>query len=659
MLPSGEGPGGQALYAWDPSQSWPGGAQHDSRLDQLVSFWRAGLSLAEVFSAIEQQAGLKLGFWPEGNENRRVRVNLFLRQDRPPTLRELMVQLMWVTDCPFASAGDGESRAYYLLSTTLGQGLENASEEAARADREYWQEWRRRNQEEMLSRITVYAQALALSPDDLIAQYQGKDDYLLYNLLDPRRRAAVQYFCDLPQETRLALAREELVIRRDPGEFSPEERQLLEQAAGFQESWLKEGKVQFRIRSDGIMSYIGALIHRPGMPEEGDNAWDGIGMGQAWGWSADGRPTPREEVALRRLLGQQVTADQEKMLIEQLPQESASASRLHRQRAWEERRAKPRGLSLRMTERLLIPLALDQRHSPLLCELQEAVARELAVNVVSDTFVDLPRSLRPAPEGEITTAFDVLASACEGGLSREDLLREWEDPSVQAALAWEWGDAGDFLRFRSEHRDIWRAALLPEEALARFERWFAPYLEPEQLNRLQDGSLRVPLDLDAALWVASHLTQIQVRYGGYLWYGDPADEKEVWALGLRQYILNEMSCKPLYRLLATFSSRQWEQARKESLRVGTELSPSQQTIFREHQATWHPALSALGRRLEDCVMRIREGDAPRLPGDTSPPDPWHIEYVSNGKVEADRTLAFTLYAPLAGHILHSRRRPAS
>ena len=68
---------------WKPELSWQGGAQYDPRLEQQVKFWRAGLTLGEVFAGIEQQTGVKLDFSPPDDENARVPVNLFLRQTYP------------------------------------------------------------------------------------------------------------------------------------------------------------------------------------------------------------------------------------------------------------------------------------------------------------------------------------------------------------------------------------------------------------------------------------------------------------------------------------------------------------------------------------------------------------------------------------------------
>nr|NIN64343.1 hypothetical protein [Anaerolineae bacterium]NIN94628.1 hypothetical protein [Anaerolineae bacterium]NIQ77691.1 hypothetical protein [Anaerolineae bacterium] len=82
------------MSQWEPGESYQGGSDYDSRLDHSVQFWVAGASLATVFADIERQTGVRLGFLPEGDENTRVRVHLFLNRQDPPTLREFMAQLM-------------------------------------------------------------------------------------------------------------------------------------------------------------------------------------------------------------------------------------------------------------------------------------------------------------------------------------------------------------------------------------------------------------------------------------------------------------------------------------------------------------------------------------------------------------------------------------
>jgi hypothetical protein len=634
-------PGGPRLSVWRPDLSYSGYAQYDARLDKPVKFWRAGLSLAEVFAGVAEQTGVRIDFWPRDDLNRRVRVNLYLQEDEPPGLRELMTQLSWVTDCLFGVEGEGETRSYYLLATSLGQGLEGASDEAQDRQRNDFAREQQRQEAQALSQAEVYAQALLLPRDELIARYHGQDDNLLRNLLDPQRRAAVQYLCSLPKETRTEVILDRRTIQKDLREFSPEDQALLIQAVGFQENWRAQGKVEIRISGGDGASGVEAMVLRPGRAESDASGWDMIGASAAWYWRATSDLGPRDEGALRRLLGERVGAEEQKAIARDwLQRWNASYAR-----RWEARRAEHRSLSPRMVERLKAPLEVDPKRATLLYELQEAVARGAHLSIVSDCFVDLPRRFWDLKKGVPITAFAALSRACDGGSSRDELLTDWSDGGVQFALAWQWGDAGDFLRFRSLYQDIWRAAFLPEEALAKFDAWFAPYLKPEQLDKLQDASLHVPYDVEAGLWLAGHLNRMQTQYGGYLLYGDPADRSVLWAMGLRQYILEEMAWKPLYRLLASLSPQQWQQARGEGLRMDTDLSPSQREIVHEDVGRL-TSFGTLPRPPEEYVLRMREGEVRYPPGrdpqSTLPPAPWHIEYVREGVIEGQTSLPSVL-----------------
>lgn len=119
-----------ALQPWNPSLSSQGQPGYDARLDEPVKFWQPGITLAEVFASIRQQTGVTLGFFPADDENQRVRVHLFLNPGEPPSLRSLLVQLAWVTDCSFSEAEQDGQIAYYLMATSIAvrrrRGVEGA-----------------------------------------------------------------------------------------------------------------------------------------------------------------------------------------------------------------------------------------------------------------------------------------------------------------------------------------------------------------------------------------------------------------------------------------------------------------------------------------------------------------------------------------------------
>ena len=199
---------GPRLLSWLPYETHPGGAQFDARLDTPVNFWRAGLSLKEVFVGVAEQTGVEIQFWPAGDENERVHVNLYLNPDRPPSLRELMAQLAWVTGCTFAYE-EGEDAdepwTYYLLSTSVAGGAEERlEEERAEAMAAWQQEWDAfaPSKAAIAEGIAEYERALARSDRDLIALYSGVNDRLLVTMLEPRRRAAAEFGLGLDAESR-------------------------------------------------------------------------------------------------------------------------------------------------------------------------------------------------------------------------------------------------------------------------------------------------------------------------------------------------------------------------------------------------------------------------------------------------------------------------
>jgi hypothetical protein len=624
------------LAIWDPSESWPGGSQADARLDQPLAFWRAGLSLEEVFSAVQDQTGVTIEFSPPDDVNRRVRVNLFLNRDDPPSLRDVMAQLSWVAECSFASADNPQGRVYSLLSTSRGRDIQDDVTGGQEDLREYWADWRERHRAHSIARIKVYVQALRLPRDQLIARYRGVDDYLLYTLLNPARRAAVQLWCDLPEEDQLALLREEREIARDWADFDPPERARMVQVFDLTDAALDLDRVRITISSDGLMSHFTLLQER----EDRDrDDWQWIG-GVAWGWSAECELSPKEEIALRRLLGERISADREQAYVQQRTAEIKAKRRAAWQADQDRRRTQDRSLSPAMEELLSSAALTSCRPQPYgLWEIQQMVAEAASVSIVSDSFCDLPRLPR---EPDRHSALGVLSAACQTQRPRprQEMLGDWTDSTVEDCLAWEWGDAGRILRFRSTHRDLWRAALLPPEALALLDRWIAPYLEPDSLADRQ--SIQVPVDLDGILWLASHLDTTQARFGGLLTYGDPADDTESWTCGFRQWATAAVSWNLIWKLLSTFSREQWDMLRDGGVRFDRDLSPSQLELARE-------AFPRLGQNatlegdVTDYTMRIAEGDvAP--PYAASPPRDYHFEFLADGKVMAERGAPTTVLA---------------
>ncbi|MBN1460550.1 MAG: hypothetical protein JXA57_13535, partial [Armatimonadetes bacterium] len=191
------------MAPWLPAQSYPGREQADARLDERVNFWGAGIPLARVLESIGEQTGVEIGCFPPGDMNERVCVNLYLNPDDPPTLREMLVQLSWVTDCALACSPE-QPRRYWLLSTSAGNGalvrtLE-AKREERRAEESELSAIRAELRRETLARLADLREALAVPEEDLVDRYLGVDDLLLLAMLDPDRRATSEFLVSLSGE---------------------------------------------------------------------------------------------------------------------------------------------------------------------------------------------------------------------------------------------------------------------------------------------------------------------------------------------------------------------------------------------------------------------------------------------------------------------------
>ena len=381
------------VVQWLPSESHLGGMQYDARLDTAVTFWRAGVTLDEVFQDIRQQTGVTLTFYPENDENRRVRVTLFLNQSQRPTLRALMAQLTWVVDCPFfISEVDGQI-VYSLASTSIGAG----AEQAILARREAHLQAREQIWTSMDEKLDECQQALSLSREELIRRYRGKDDFLLLNLLDPARRAATQFVC-----RRLAEARPpEWLATRDVDmlswgrglnarEFTPEDRADLQAVHGALPAWVD----------------IGVFISSPT-----DQAGVKMTLPKPVTAGPDGKPAParefppdplsfppplvlmslpspalpsgEEEVQLRRSLGEKITPEQEREFVRQRDAELQAAALQRKQAEQETRRA----LSPEAKERLdsvALPITTSGYYRR--WQMFETLASASGYHVVSDAF---------------------------------------------------------------------------------------------------------------------------------------------------------------------------------------------------------------------------------------------------------------------------------
>jgi hypothetical protein len=557
LVPPGRGPGGEALYAWEVGQSWAGGEQYDVRLDQPVRFWDAGLALADVFAAIDKQTGVTLGFWPGGGENPRVRVNLYLNPQQPPTLRELMAQLAWVTDCTFGISRETEPPRYYLLSTSAGAAAaESLRQEKAREKAEAT-----RKVQAFKGKANEMAQALQLPRDEAIRRYHGSDDRMLLTLLDPARRGAalilsrrvMAKLADFgfgPEQPDMGLG----FPLNDP---TPEEQAALRAAFGVREAALHDPSLSGSayVSADGTTELMPPKVFANGtLVPASDGAASGLVL---LDMRPDARLEPEEEVALRRLLGETISREQERAYVEQRSAESAAATRARQQQL------AGVALSPSMRDRLAqTPLSLPDLAIYPAWRVQEAVAQATGLHVVSDGL------LHASTGGWRTgiTALGAIELLCLRGRPGEVTRGTAPPPSE-----WEWGEAGSFLHFRTRSRDIWRAALLPQPAVDWLDEQLRPLLPaPEAAT----ADLTLPVVPEQWTRQAAGLTDVQIQYAAEVVHGDPRTLLEMarraaWegAFGASDATL------PTIRFLGSLDGDQWKQAQAGELRWPRDVTP--------------------------------------------------------------------------------------
>ena len=601
------------LVVWLPHESHVGGDQYDSRLEAPVHFWRAGLSLAEVFAGVADQTGVEIGFWPPGDQNERVRVNLYLNREEPPSLRELIAQLTWVTDCAFAyrkAPDDADAPIYYLLSTSVAGGAESRIEEDRAATmaafRQQW-ESRRPERQAVVDRLGEYAEALGLSREELIARYRGVDDRLLVTILDPSRRAAVGFALGLESDVYERLFDgEEVTLAWD--ELTSAQQKLL--SASFeQSSWMGRGRGGRRgPRAGGfspadlgqvrVLGLNWGALRLIGETDTVDTdrpqRVSGAFAGQLLMPAAEGELMPDEAVSLRRALGETMSEDDARSIFRE-----QGRARMAEMRAWGEQRTREaleariagqRPLSPEAEARLssfTLPIGGETPYA--LWQIQEAVAAGSGMHVVSDCFYQPPQALRRGlqllyPDGEPEmTGLLALQISC---LSPEDPSMLIWGVAGDHRAGWEWHDAGSFLRFRSASRDLWRASMVPQAVLARIDSQIAPYLDSAVASDSSESAVEVQIDLKEISSVAPALSNLQAEHGWRVIYGNPAEKASAYQQSLRSTLLVVVAGEvDVLRVLGTFSGSQWQQLRESGLNVGRDLTPGQRSALGFFEAT--------------------------------------------------------------------------
>ena len=564
------------MRQWEPGESYEGGSDYDWRLDHPVEFWVAGASLEAVFDDIRGQTGVRLSFYPENDENSRVRVHLFLNPQHPPTLRVVMAQLMWVVACPFFTMDAPEGKVYYLMSTSIAGGARRNLQARVEA---IW-EARKGRWEEIGGKLDEYRWALGLSREELIETYRGNDDLLLLNLLGPPRRAVTEFMCRHAKAIQLpegpAEGGEVDAFGQTIGatSFTSEDISDLTLAFGLPEGVLRDPHVAFDIHVEAA----GRL--RVNMAPESP---------QKLRESAQGRHGPYlladltnefslsapDELVLRRLLGEKIPPDQEADYLERVEQELAAEKREREQLRLDiDRRLSQQAKELLTTTSLT--LRNVDRSFPITPWIaQEAVARATGMNVVSDGLLwSGGYDYGHPPYGEEKTVTVTSLTALDS-FTHEPVATGLCRPS------WEWGDAGDFLRFRTADRDIWRAAMLPQGFIDWVDGLLQPHLpDPVRLIEQTRFEAAIPVGPVHMTRMLGKLSDLQMKFGADVNYGNPRQLGSIIRHQVIGQILSGASTRPkLTRLLASLSDSQWEQLKGDGLLCDRDLSPDQQKML--------------------------------------------------------------------------------
>jgi len=565
-----------AVVLWTAEASYSGEALADARLDKPVQFWHAGLTVAEVFARIKDQTGVEVLFWPADDANRRMRVTLYLNPKGPPVLRDLFAQLAWVTDSSFGCT-ETEPRKYYLLGAPTDPELvpqlyrEQATREA-KAEKER-EEHDRQVRARAREAFASYRQALALSREALIARYRGKDDRLLYNLLDANQRSLVESLCALP-EADLRVLWDTGRLSRRASELSPSARAAARGALTRVPPRNRAGELD---QAEWLVFDLGISISAS--TKEGLLGFGGLQFPQQ---GAENEFNPREQVALRRALGEMIGKEDEDRLLRQAAEES--------RRRREDKRAQDvltalgvAKVSRSARDRLLAAsLPWEERHSYLLWQVEEAVALLSGYDIVSDCSWSQPsfpqgvllaldpgyraagRERAAQVQAWITAHPAEMQEARQSGSDQPlaELVKLQQAPPRPEPLlywlqamcfyradrdklldyadglsGWDWGDAGRFLRFRTPFLSAFRSGLLPEDFVNEAVAYFAPSAEATTKQEAAAAPQSVRPPLDKMMWFGLHINETQSMFGGKLTYEDPTSP----LAPLRQSVLAELT----------------------------------------------------------------------------------------------------------------------
>jgi hypothetical protein len=174
-------------------------------------------------------------------------------------------------------------------------------------------------------------------------------------------------------------------------------------------------------------------------------------------------------------------------------------------------------------------------------------------------------------------ALTVLCAMC--GAREEESQLQWNvEGSHEPSVAWELEGSSSLLRFRGLARDVWRAAFLPADTLRDLDQALEPYLLQARQDDFSGHTVRLTLDLPVMSRIARRLDGLQVRYGGSILYGDPADPEEGYRRALREAALEPLAAGDwVLPWLGALTDQQWARVWKEGLNWAHDLAPMQLT----------------------------------------------------------------------------------
>jgi len=495
---------------------------------------------------------------------------------------------------------------------------------------------------EVIASLEDLRDALELPRAELISTYRDVDDYLLMTLLDPVRRAAAEYACGVLTEPDAdSLYVHGRWSERKWDELSDRERDLVRQALQSN----REDEERAEEFNGLVQIQAGQASGLPGMRLRLNAlAWTTPDTGESLGTESAGlAPTPdcalyeleglssSQILAFARGLGEDIGPGQEETYIARWRERLTRKRRQHELDAL----VAAAGLSpakQQFLSSLTVPLSVGRTYA--LWELQEAVAAASGLNVVSDCFWQPGRPLT-----DVGSALHILASSCQASPAR---AVESGDPAWLAG--WEWGDAGSFLRFRSINRALWRASLLPARVLARLDDYLNPSLpdlaDPEW--PAEGFSLDLAVDLPELFQLSDSLDDLELVYGGWLLYEDPADPTGACRHAVRNAFLrlptgdqadalHVASWANVFRVMASLSPEQWELACGRGLR-GAQMTEAQLARIAPIAAIYQPLVTSASEVVVRAYGPLPTSEVAPAADRPGPGEPYQVRVLASEDV---------------------------